>query len=153
MGLGKPLSFNEVANDNDQNTIDNVVSSIKDIVTEFKPVEEVRSSGLGPELDNQPVSFILSIEPVSENVDVIQNLEDLEVEPRNPQAIFVMLPNIDPEDNNIKNESANKVIDGFVVDQDDAKAKNSRLPEIEQQQLQQHQQNDVDSGSGDVNQP
>ena len=52
--------------------------------------------------DNEAVSFILSIEPVHENVqEILNETQDLVNDPRNPKAIFVMLPNFDKNELNI----------------------------------------------------
>ena len=46
--------------------------------------------------NNEAVSFILSIEPVHENVkEILNQTQELVTDSRNPKAIFVMLPNFD----------------------------------------------------------
>ena len=51
--------------------------------------------------NNEAVSFILSIEPVHENVqEILNETQDLVTDPRNPKAIFVMLPNFDKNELN-----------------------------------------------------
>ena len=54
----------------------------------------------------EPLSFVLSIEPVHENV------VDLTRQNRNPKAVFVMLPNIDPE----PDQQDQVEVDGFFLD-------------------------------------
>ena len=54
----------------------------------------------------EPLSFVLSIEPVHENV------VDLTKQDRNPKAVFVMLPNIDPQ----PGQREQLEVDGFFLD-------------------------------------
>ena len=56
----------------------------------------------------EPLSFVLSIEPVDENV------VDLTKQNRNPKAVFVMLPNIDPEP--LPGQQEQLAGDGFFLD-------------------------------------
>ena len=72
------------------------------------------------------MSFVLSIEPVGENVvDLTDRTKDTVamLQHRNPKAVFVMLPNIQPgrlgegEDGGEDgDEDGDAVIDGFLID-------------------------------------
>ena len=74
----------------------------------------------------EPLSFVLSIEPVHENV------VELTGQNRNPQAVFVMLPNIEPEPGHQEQVE----VDGFFLDNIRAEALVS--------------DNDRDDGSGEL---
>ena len=57
--------------------------------------------------NKEAVSFILSIEPVHDNVqEILNETQDLVTDPRNPKAIFVMLPNFDKSELNQQAEDS-----------------------------------------------
>ena len=144
--LDSPPSFDDlgpVSLDNVQNSIDNVVNCIKKLTSNNEDGTECtrdlatttknRESKNNKDIDHdESVSFILSIEPVNENVRELVNSES-DIEPRNPKAIFVMLPNFDVNElneDNVANNGLDKnsnsdandgrngrnIIDGFVID-------------------------------------
>ena len=144
--LDSPPSFDDlgsVSSDNVQNSIDNVVNCIKKLTSDNEEGTECardlttttnnRESKNNKGIDHdESVSFILSIEPVNENVREIVNSE-FDIEPRNPKAIFVMLPNFDVNELNEENiangglaknsdsddsdaRNGRTIIDGFVID-------------------------------------
>ena len=56
--------------------------------------------------NNEAVSFILSIEPVHENVqEILNETKNVNNGPRNPKAIFVMLPNFNMSELNKSEDS------------------------------------------------
>ena len=145
--LDSPPSFDEldqISYDNVQNSIDDVVNCIKkltnnsdddgsDCTRNLTKTTNTRESKENMDIDNdESVSFILSIEPVNENVkELVKN--EFDIEPRNPKTIFVMLPNFDVNELNEKtialdgdkNSYSEKnsdarigknIIDGFVID-------------------------------------
>ena len=87
-----------------QKSIDTVVSCVKQLTDGedgerdpecIRDRDAKQESGLFSDT-NEAVSFILSIEPVHENVqEILNETQDLVTDPRNPKAIFVMLPNFD----------------------------------------------------------
>ena len=143
--LDSPPSFDEldqISYDNVQNSIDDVVNCIKkltnnsddegsDCTRDLTKTTNTRESKENKDINNdESVSFILSIEPVNENVKELVNNE-FDIEPRNPKAIFVMLPNFDVNelndetiaadknsysDNNSDARNGKNIIDGFVID-------------------------------------
>lgn len=130
---GRPtLNLNDLHSNNADTTIDNVVNCIKKLTnneeytdcarkiqseTSTRNSKEVKDLDIKDLLSNESVSFILSIEPVEENLSEAEtSLNDLEIEPRDPKAVFVMLPNIDPDEPS-EARSGRKMIDGFVIDQ------------------------------------
>ena len=143
--LDSPPSFDDldqISHDNVQNTIDDVVNCIKKLTNnsdddgsectrDLTKTTNARESKDNKDIDNdESISFILSIEPVNENVKEIVNNE-FDIEPRNPKAIFVMLPNFDVNELNEETIAADKnfnsdsnsdagngrnIIDGFVID-------------------------------------
>ena len=94
-----------------QKQIDSVVSFVKQLTEggdgDWDP-ECINNRNRDPKQDassfsdnNEAVSFILSIEPVHENVqEILNETQDLVTDPRNPKAIFVMLPNFDKSELN-----------------------------------------------------
>ena len=138
VGVGESQKgFNNVAApsfedlDNVNNAIESVVRCVNTLVNEDSNcTEELQSNERNresKEVVDEAVSFILSIEPVRDNVEVVDD-DDLEIEPRNPKAIFVMLPNIEVNEitKDIASEAVEdtieasmKVIDEFFVDTDD----------------------------------
>ena len=87
-----------------QKSIDTVVSCVKQLTDgeagELDPEcirdrDAKQDSSLFSD-NSEAVSFILSIEPVHENVqEILNQTQDLVTDSRNPKAIFVMLPNFD----------------------------------------------------------
>ena len=139
--LDSPPSFDEldqISYDNVQNSIDDVVNCIKKLTNndgsectrDLTKTTNARESKDNKDIDNdESISFILSIEPVNENVKEIVNNE-FDIEPRNPKAIFVMLPNFDVNelneettadknsysDSNSDARNGKNIIDEFVID-------------------------------------
>ena len=142
--LDSPPSFDEldqISYDNVQNSIDDVVNCIKkltnnsddegsDCTRDLTKTTNTRESKENKDINNdESVSFILSIEPVNENVKELVNNE-FDIEPRNPKAIFVMLPNFDVNelneettadknsysDSNSDARNGKNIIDEFVID-------------------------------------
>ena len=143
--LDSPPSFDDldqISYDDVQNSIDDVVNCIKkltnnsddegsDCTRDLTKTTNTRESKENKDINNdESVSFILSIEPVNENVKELVNNE-FDIEPRNPKAIFVMLPNFDVNELNEETIAADKnfnsdsnsdagngrnIIDGFVID-------------------------------------
>ena len=140
--LDTPPTFDDLStvSGDVQDSIDNVVSCIKELTGDggkeepacvrslSKSARESKNNkDVGLENGNdEAVSFILSIEPVRENVKEILNENISEIEKHgNPQAIFVMLPNFDLNelnDNEVVSGGDNderkgrRLIDGFIVD-------------------------------------
>ena len=94
-------------------TITRIVDCIREITTSTADSD---CSQLSKEKNRQakeePLSFVLSIEPVHENVLDLTRQRQSNGEARNPKAVFVMLPNIDPEDG----QQDQLGVDGFIVD-------------------------------------
>ena len=119
-------SFNDLESVDNSDAISNVINCVNQLVNaDSNCTQELHNSSVRESKEfDEAVSFILSIEPVQENVQAIN--DDLDIEPRNPKAIFVMLPNIEVNDitQEVTNdavedtiEASKKLLDGFVVDQ------------------------------------
>ena len=57
---------------------------------------------------------MLSIEPVHENVLDLSGRQQVDIQSRNPKAVFVMLPNIEPESEYVTQDQLG--VDGFLID-------------------------------------
>ena len=134
--MDSPPTFAELAPSEEAekaDTITRIVDCIREI-TSSKAEDDC--SQLSKQKDRQakeePLSFVLSIEPVHENV--VDLTRQSNGENRNPQALFVMLPNIDPPE---VGEKEQLEVDGFIVDNIRAEALRAA-------------DTDRDDGSGDL---
>ena len=123
--VGAP-SFDDLESVDNSDAISSVIDCVNQLANaDSNCTRELHNSSVRESKEfDEAVSFILSIEPVQENVKVIE--DELDIEPRNPKAIFVMLPNIEVNDitQEVTNEAvedtleaSKRLIDGFVVDQ------------------------------------
>ena len=128
--MDSPPTFDELATidevDNAK-TVNNIIDCIREI-TSSTAGQDNCTRQLSPENKRrgkeEPVSFVLSIEPVLDNVRDLtphtQNTPHIQAVPRSPKAVFVMLPNIDPgqvrDDIDDGGDGGDAVVDGFLVD-------------------------------------
>lgn len=112
-GIQSPPTFDELApvapseEGLQSETITRIVDCIREITSSSADDDCSRlNNKKNRQAKEEPLSFVLSIEPVEENV------LDLTSQNRNPQAVFVMLPNIEPE----RAQQEQLEVDGFFVD-------------------------------------
>ena len=114
--LDSPPTFDELApieEGNKSETITRIVDCIREITTSTADSDcSQLSNEKNRQAKEEPLSFVLSIEPVHENVLDLTRQHQSNGQGRNPKAVFVMLPNIDPEDG----QQDQLGVDGFFLD-------------------------------------
>ena len=116
--MDSPPTFDELTPSEEGNkseTITRIVDCIREITTSNADDDcSQLSNTKNRQAKEEPLSFVLSIEPVHENVLDLSGRQQADIQSRNPKAVFVMLPNIEPESEFVTQDQLG--VDGFLID-------------------------------------